>query len=160
MGTQLPGAKHWKTESPACRQCGGISHCRRDCPQQCSEVDRRKRTGTWETSRGWHKEEGGAVIAPTSSFCTQTVNRSDDSLNAKGWVEGRPCLVIIYIGASITDISIRLPKRELAQLYVLQMVSGRPTPEGRQSPLCIWVLLRLLTNSSWGWMSWMSTTCP
>jgi hypothetical protein len=63
----------------------GHQPSKKDCPQQCSEVyiTGGRGLGPEKQVGDEKKEESAAVITPTSSFRTQTVNRSDDSLNAE-----------------------------------------------------------------------------
>jgi hypothetical protein len=57
-------------------------------------------------------------------------NHSHCTLNTKGQIGDKQCLVIIDTGASVTtarlDITVGLLERYLSKLYVLQMALGDP----------------------------------
>jgi hypothetical protein len=92
-------------------------------------------TKTGEMSR--RNEKGDSSITPTSSLHTcVSENHSHCTLNTKGQIGDKSCLVIIHTGASLTtarlDITVGLLERYLSMLYVLQMALGDP-PHPEQS---------------------------
>jgi hypothetical protein len=61
-----------------------------------------------------------------------SIKRSDDSLNAEGWILDKYCLVTNDTRASMMivrpNITRALPKGELTQPYILKMASGETLP--------------------------------
>jgi hypothetical protein len=117
-----------------CRQCGGLSHLRRDCRKEYTQKDFQE----GGQSRTKERVQDSKRKAPVPSFppsrCTLDVStrKCDNSLNAEEWIEDIPCIVIIENGASGTktkpDITPGLPKRELTKPYFLQMSAGKTLP--------------------------------
>jgi hypothetical protein len=84
---------------------------------------------------------------------------TEDSLITDGWIQERPCRVIIDTGASVTiarpDLVAGLPERKPNLSYVLQTASGETIPVMREAhveltlgrrPVRIWMLVADITD--------------
>jgi hypothetical protein len=73
-------------------------------------------------SRGWHKEEDTSIITLASYFTLRMSEKRNDSLNAKSCVGGKPCLMTISAGVSMSivwpDITAELPSNMFCRWHL------------------------------------------
>jgi hypothetical protein len=92
-----------------------------------------------------------SLLAPR--ITTSTLTKSNDSLNTKGWIGNKSCLVIITrtsMSIARPNITTGLPDRQQTWPYILQMASGKTLP----------VLMETLLKLALEWhlvQTWVST---